>query len=380
MICDNKLTAKEEHNMFTHLHYVPILKWKQGEYQALSRLTNTVKDRLTPLIEIPPIGFDFETGRDRETIDDHLGDFGRRLKAKWHSRFCLVDTQYIRQATRTVDGRHFIEKVFEDARIEKCHAIPVVGLSNDSQSLAATAMVVRTDRRGVALRLTLPDFDRSNLAAEIGRVLTSLGVGYADTDLIIDQGASTFRPTSAFVRMMLALVGMIPMFNRWRTFTIVGTSYPDTISRLESPFPKLIPRQEWITYRALVNQLGSGTRIPTFGDYAVAHPDPVELDMRIVKPFAKLRYTIDESWHIGKGATVRTHGFGQYQSLCKQLMAQPYFDGRGYSAGDDYIADCAAGTVPTGNLTTWVWVSTNRHLTKVVSDLAIFHGLSGTVE
>ncbi len=34
--------------MFTHRHYVPILKWKQGEYQALSRLSNVVKDNLTP--------------------------------------------------------------------------------------------------------------------------------------------------------------------------------------------------------------------------------------------------------------------------------------------------------------------------------------------
>ena len=47
--------------MFTQRHYVPVLKWKQGEYQALYRLSNAVKDNLTPLLEIPPIGFDFET-------------------------------------------------------------------------------------------------------------------------------------------------------------------------------------------------------------------------------------------------------------------------------------------------------------------------------
>jgi hypothetical protein len=277
------------------------------------------------------------------------------------------------------DGRHFIERVFEDARNERCHAIPVVGLSNDSQSLAATSAVIRTDRRGVALRLELPDFDRTNLATEIGRVLSALGVGYAETDLIVDEGAPNFQPMTAFVRMMQALVAMVPMMNRWRTFTIVGTSYPATVAGLATPFQD-IPRQEWIAYRTLVHRIGSGSRIPNFGDYAVAHPDPVELDMRIVKPFAKLRYTFDDRWHIGKGATVRTHGFGQYQRLCQELTAQPYFNGSGYSAGDDYIVGCAAGTERTGNLTTWVWVSTNRHLTKVVNDLAIFHGLSGTVE
>jgi len=71
--------------------------------------------------------------------------------------------------------------------------------------------------------------------------------------------------------------------------------------------------------------------------------------MRIIKPFAKQCYTFDDRWHIGKGATVRRYGFGQYQRLCRELMAQPYFDGPGYSAGDDYIAGCAAGTERTGN-------------------------------
>lgn len=40
----------------------------------------------------------------------------------------------------------------------------------------------------------------------------------------------------------------------------------------------------------------------------------------------------------------------------------------------------AAGTVTTGNLSTWVWVSTNRHLTKVVDDLASAHALSVAAE
>ncbi len=76
----------------------------------------------------------------------------------------------------------------------------------------------------------------------------------------------------------------------------------------------------------------------------------------------------------------RYHGFGQYQQMCATLVALPYFSGRAFSAGDAYIADCAAGTVTTGNLSTWVWVSTNRHLTKVVDDLASAHALSVAAE
>ncbi len=284
-----------------------------------------------------------------------------------------MDTKYIDSATRVADGDHFIAAIFERSRNERCRAVPVVGLSNDPASLAATAAVLRSDGRGVALRLTLPDFDRPDLSTEIGRVLTTLGVGYADADLIIDVAAPNFQPIGTFVRVMITCMEVVPMLNRWRTFTFAGTSYPPTVAGLAPPFQD-VPRQEWHIYRELVNRLGAGTRIPSFGDYAVAHPELVALDMRIIKPFAKLRYTSDNFWHIGKGTNVRTHGFAQYRQLCQTLMDRPCFDGRDYSAGDHYIADCAEERAGTGNLTTWVWVSTNRHLTKVVNDLATFHG------
>jgi p-aminobenzoyl-glutamate transporter AbgT len=35
--------------MFDHQHYVSILKWRQGEYQALFRLKDSVKNWITPL-------------------------------------------------------------------------------------------------------------------------------------------------------------------------------------------------------------------------------------------------------------------------------------------------------------------------------------------
>jgi hypothetical protein len=218
--------ARRQVRMFTHQHYVPILKWKQGEYQALHRLAAPIKDSLTPLLEILDVGFDHEAGKDRKTIDSHLSDFGRRLKAKWPARSCFVDLKYIDAAKRMTDGRHYVEAVFADARAEGCWAIPVVSLASDARFLTATAGVIRTDRRGACLRLTLPDFDLPNLATSIATVLGTLSVGYADTDLIIDLAAPNFQPVNAFVRTTLALVAMVPMLNRWRTFTVAGTSYP----------------------------------------------------------------------------------------------------------------------------------------------------------
>lgn len=40
--------------------YVPALKWRQGEYQALLRLKDKAKTRIKPFIMIPALEFDFE--------------------------------------------------------------------------------------------------------------------------------------------------------------------------------------------------------------------------------------------------------------------------------------------------------------------------------
>ena len=40
--------------------YVPALRWRQGEYQALWKLATAVKEKVIPLITVPPVEFDFE--------------------------------------------------------------------------------------------------------------------------------------------------------------------------------------------------------------------------------------------------------------------------------------------------------------------------------
>lgn len=358
--------------MFNHLHYVPVLKWKLGEYQALARLHGPVKDYLTPLLEIPAVGYDFENSRTAKSLDEHLKDFGRRLKSKWQARSCFVDLRYIGASERMADGSHPVGRVFELARAEGCSPVPVVALHSDATFRQAVASIVRADNRGIAIRLQLEDFDRPTLVTDIEGVLRDMGVGFAGADLIVDLADKQFLPVTAFVQTLITALRGLPSLNRWRSFTIVGTSYPKTLQDISGS--AMIPRQEWAVYRALVAQLGEGARIPTFGDYCVAHPDPVELDMRLIKPFAKLRYTTPEDWYIAKGSAVRTSGFDQYRAMSDAITKKAFFDGAGFSDGDRYIAECAAGTETTGNLTTWVWVSSNRHITRVVADLSTFHG------
>lgn len=363
---------------FDHHHYVPCLRWKLGERQALLRLTAETKDRVTPLIEVPEIGWDFQKKRNAKTLDEHLAPFAKRVRVKWETPLCFVDLKLLAPGARLADGTHPVDFVFGELRDHGCRGIPVTGPDRDPGYQEAVARTVSQDQRGVCLRMNLLDAARGNVVGTVDDLLRALRTKPVETDLVLDLGAPNFVPLDGFSKMLQSVVLGLPHLDEWRTFTVIGTSFPATMGELGRG-AQLVDRHEWLLYRRLIGGLSAaGRRLPTFGDYAVAHPEVLLLDMRLVKPAASIRYAVDDAWYILKGLNVRDHHYAQYRTHCRTLISSPYFAGRGFSAGDAYIDDCANGVVTTGNLTTWRWVGTNHHISKVAEDIASLSGSQGT--
>ncbi|AQS55264.1 beta family protein [Novibacillus thermophilus] len=76
--------------MFEKNHYVPILKWKKGEQGAIEELDPDIKNGLTPLIEVPPIDWDYENEQPKRTIDEHLEGLLTVLKELWEQKECCT--------------------------------------------------------------------------------------------------------------------------------------------------------------------------------------------------------------------------------------------------------------------------------------------------
>lgn len=362
---------------FDHQHYVPCLRWKQGEYQAMLHLSSTAKDFITPLIEVPEIGFDFAKGRPSKSVDDHLAPFAERVMKKWEKRPCFVDLKLIAPSERMADGKHPGNFIFDGLRSQSCKATPVTSLDRDRPYQSAVKQAVYKDGRGLCLRLRIEDAGKTDLKKSVNKLLAEVGLTAAECDLLLDLGAPpNFEPIQGFAKLVEAITRKLPYLAQWRTFTIIGTSFPPSMAGIKQG-STTIPRFEWLLFKALKAMLAS-IRPPTFGDYTINHPDVLSLDMRLVKPSATIRYTTDDSWLIVKGPNVRDKKFEQYREHCRTVIGSPSFPGAGFSYGDKYIAECAAGTASTGNLTTWRNVGTNRHLEKVVSDISSFFGSSGT--
>jgi hypothetical protein len=115
--------------MFDHKHYVPILKGRQGEYGALETLNRTIKSGLTPLIEIPPIPWNFAQGVLGKSIDGHLAKVATTMrKSVGLSRSFFIDLVWISESERMEDGTLPIEWIFRAAREQNLLPIPVINL------------------------------------------------------------------------------------------------------------------------------------------------------------------------------------------------------------------------------------------------------------
>jgi len=357
--------------MFDHRHYVPCLRWKQGEYQALLRLKLDAKDNITPLVNVPEIGWDFESQEEAKTIDEHLGKFGKRFSQKWSFRWAFIDLKLIDSSERMKDGRHPIRFVFDEVRKNNGWAIPVTGVGRDDAYQQATAEIISEDRSGVCIRVTIEDASDTEFSSRLQASLNKLSVQPEECHLVFDLEAPNFEPVDGFVKMVQSLIAKLPNLEKWRTFTICGTSFPETMGQLKVGV-QILKRYEWLVYKMLIKRLAPSNRKPAFGDYVVAHPETVRVDMRLVKPAASIRYTIDDAWYVVKGQNVRDHGTAQYVKHCASLISSGLFAGNSFSAGDEYVRNCALGKVKPGRLTTWREVGTNHHIEKTVVDIASF--------
>ncbi len=358
--------------MFGPDHYVPILKGREGEYGALGTLAPHTRRALTPLIEIPPIPWDYEQQRPAKTIDQHLKKVGQKIDQGWGpSGRLFVDLRWIPETDRMIDGTYPLTHVFQALRLRHVEAVPVVGLLHDDEHLQACRAIVAVDDRGVCLRVQREDFTEfGNISGTIENLLGRVGASPQNSDLLLDLGALTPDNRSLGVEAVIRLANQLPLLRDWRTFTVAATSFPQNLIGLPPSDFSLIPRQEWALWTSLARRADQIVRFPTFGDYAISHPEPAEVDPRVMRPSASVRYTCDAGWLIPKARNLRDHGYKQFHQVSRALVQREEYAGRQFSWGDRYIDDCAVERVPTGNLTTWRKVGTSHHLAFSLYQLA----------
>lgn len=362
--------------MFDEKHYVPIIRWKRGEQSALFELDSQIKKRMSPLLEIPPIDWDFENECPKKSIDDHLKNLVTQIKVNWNCsnklfidaiQICLDDDEIMD------NGEHPLTFIFDSLLNEGIQAIPVTSSNRGNKYQQSVSLIAKKHNTGIALRLNDSDIDDIDFV--INKLLNQFSMVPSKIDIVLDfEYINPKIPINKTTNLAIASIISLPNIKDWRTLTIVSTAFPDTLSQFASGTEGSIPRLEWLVYQRLLKS--KLTRFPTFGDYIISNPEYPIIDPRFIKMSANIRYTVDNEYLIFRGYSVTSQKYGKWaqaQRLCQKILNHSKYYGKDYSYGDRYIYDCAYGNSSTGNAETWRKVGTNHHLTLVVNEIANFH-------
>ena len=347
---------------FGSKHYVPALRWRQGEFSALQELRPDQKSEITPLIDIAPIPWDFAEEQPAKTIDQHLSRTADQMATAWGTEDPIfVDLSLIDPAERMNSGTHPLQHLFAELRAAGVIATPVTGLDRDAAYQSAVRSVLATDNRGICLRITIEDAGAGDTATAVEGILEELEVEPGIVDLVIDLKAIETNQAAILRSWAVGLINSWANIRQFATLTLLSGGFPLNLSGLV-PGVHLVDRTDLALWQQV--RASNPVRQPSFGDYTAGHPDPDEIDPRIMQVSASIRYASDDAWVILRGRSVQSSrhgGYGQFQNLSGALIAHPLFTGHSFSWASDFIEQCAAGG-PTGNLTTWRKVATNRHM------------------
>jgi hypothetical protein len=356
-------------------HYVPALQSLPGELAALAHASRETWEHLTPLIQLRGP----KTSRKEPYREEAVAGWAKKVFEAVGRQPCFLDTLRLTSThpTKTKVGEcPVLSVIHAAARKRGLEFVPVLKLGSKSPEVRLIRNAALTDGRGVALRYRL-----LSLALPAGRTaealiketLTAVEVEFAGADLLIDLGFLS-QDAEVHAEDVAPAVTELAAAGEWRSVVLMGTSMPSSLGGgvvKEGTIGRL-PRREWDLWCDL-RDFGLD-RIPTYGDYAIQHPDP-PLEGHETGPGqrANIRYTTNEVTLVPRavGAVV-TEGREQYRDLCRQLVVQPEYAGREFTWGDELIADCAYGHDEPGWQNHWRGAGTSHHLRHVVEQLARF--------
>lgn len=371
---------------FDHSHYVPILKGKQGELDALLQTDPKLLKKFTPLVEVPPIPLSYSekgVSSPAKTIDKHVADVSRKFaKALKDFSLVFVDAYYIEVEDALKDGSSPIDALFKLLRVGGVPFIPTIGLDRVEDYADSVKSAIEIDKRGCCLRLLESDLESiADLGKQIEALLGVLNVTPGEVDLLVD-----FRSNVPLKAAFPLLINALPLLKEWRTLTAASSSFPPDMSRVGKNKIEPLEREEWIAWLFVRSkQISANVRVPTFGDYGINNPVLTEMDPKTMNMSPNIRYTDSINYVIAKGEAQPRKKWAdtpekkatrealapkvQYPKLAAKIIQHPSWKGRQFSWGDSFIDDCSQKKC-FGSSTDWRAVGTCHHIALVVKQLA----------
>lgn len=360
--------------------YLPMLKSKDGEFTALSKLNIFTKQHICPLFEVAPLEWDNETNKKPKTLKEHLHNFcHKKFLKKWCSENAFIDPVLL--DGQLIDGHTSVEYIYDQLNstfLIPMTPVPVVHMSSSlQQKFGLKNVMVKYKISEMAIRMGIDEIMDIKFDEKVIELIEEFGIKTSNVHLIFDLGSSDFNEYHDFADGIVAQLESFPRLSEWKSFTICGGAFP--ASNLLKKGSNTVIRLEWRLFNLVKKGIleSSYARPINYGDYSVVTPGYFEFDPKKMSRSANIRYTYGDYWLVYKGSALKKpEDYKQYVSLAGEVFSSEHYLGQAYSEGDQYIKNCYFGTAKTGNPTTWNWVGNNHHFTKVVFDLFSNHSYS----
>lgn len=353
--------------MFEYRHYVPVLRWKQAEWEALGGLRPEHRKHITPLIELTPKKF---TPKKRKNIDKVIDETAINVCKNWGRTPIFFDLGLFTPRIYSTTPEYILRKLSIQMSVLRLHLIPVTGLNRQDSYQAVVTSVTKTDNHGVCIRVKKNEIQKPTLAKDLQHLLYLLEVTPHQTDLvfdyeIIDNSCPTFTQ----------LCARLPNVIHWRTFSVISGAFPKDLTGFK-PGQHMHPRLDWQTWFSQITSGQHISRLPSYGDYTIQHPIFSE-PPKGSHFSASIRYTTNTDWVIMRGEDVFKDGgigFAQWPANAQLLCEQNEFCGSDFSEGDKYIYEMGQQLEKNGIPRTWFRAGINHHLTFVVQQISDLFG------
>lgn len=329
--------------------YYPILKWKQGEQNAVRYLDPADRASMVPILEIMDPGAKPLPGLISGTLaKTHAASDPMAIDLR-HARPGGVPLGILVRLCATLQGAGY-------TAYPAIHSADLFAQLGQVHVLAGQAAVV--------LRMRLQTLSLAACAAAIGAVRKAVGK-QATLHVLFEFGPIGAVDTAVLAAFATPFVQQTFQGGDANYVGLAGGSFPITLQGIPVGVNNLLPRREWHAWLAVLGQPGCDRL--RFGDYTVTNPDLPEItDPTAMNASAAIRYALDGEWWLLRGRGTKTAGFAQYNTLCRVLVGDPRYYGAGFSYGDQKYFDHAQPGASTGNLTTWRRDATNHHLVQTM--------------
>ena len=344
--------------MNAHHVYVPIIKGKKNDLDAVSKLSDEVRALIKPLVEAMPVD------RKKATVEAHIEKFVNYIVKYLPSGEMFVDFYGLSPDVTMKDGTNAIIAGFNLLKKYGRAITPTYGLERNDDLWHQFKAIVNYFEKGFCFRISIDDLDDKSEEtwAQVIERTSSMGLSPAQVDIVIDLRFVGDKDENDLKNLVIDFLAFNTNASKYRSVTVVGSSALKTVTEIKKDGVGEVTRIELGLWFALLRDVDESIKL-LFGDYGVIHPDFIDMGPN---PHinAKIRYTAGSKilYFRGHGLRRPKKDYVQYHDLAAKVCADKRYLGANVSYGDNYILQCSHKLGKTGSPNTWVLSDMNHHV------------------